>query len=131
MQDDTSYSWEGVFNWTKNTPSSDYTNERAKTSAGTGYILDFGYKLNEKFQNALKHAYDGYTRYNIKRPYGPITNNCGKAFSVAYNAIAPDIGRRANLALILPEDVRTFITDKSGMRMPQQYLRGTQNFPKP
>ena len=86
MQDDQSYSWQGIAHWTQNHPSSDYTNERSKDSAGTGYILDFGPKINEKFQNALIRAYDRPFGLG-KRVYDPIKDNCGEAFVIAIRAI--------------------------------------------
>src|SRR5205823_5263473 len=76
MQSNTSLSWEGWFNWTIDHPSSDYTNKRSEASAGMGYILDFGPKINAKFQTALVSAY----KNALAGPgYNPALNNCAKA----------------------------------------------------
>src|SRR5467141_1220156 len=85
MQDDQSYSWDSVFTYNKE-PASEYTNRRSKDSAGIGYVLDFGSEVNEKFQYAVKHAYDG------GGPYMPDFNNWGAAFNRAINTISKDAG---------------------------------------
>src|SRR5947209_819637 len=107
MQDDKSYSWQGIMDWTKDTPSSDYTNERSKYTAGVGYILDFGPELNDKFQNALIHAYDR-TFLGGKHIYDPVIDNCGEAFDVAINAISKDIGVPTTHA-VLPSKIKEYI----------------------
>jgi len=127
MQDDQSFSWQagGTWHnkWTQNTPSSEYTNERRKYSAGRGYVIDFGYDLNEKAQKALKDHY-GNSIYN------PITNNCTAAFFAAINAIRNDLNSRygANLPEAkgtYPADVEKYIKT---YLMPA--VRGQVVFPK-
>jgi len=110
MQDDQSWSFQSLDgNWTRNKPSSDYTNDRSKTSAGRGYILDFGSELkNEKFQSALK-TFNDYP-LGIKRSYGVYGNNCANPFNVAFNAIAGDLGMK-KINIVYPERVGTFIRD--------------------
>jgi|GEM_PF-390263 len=122
MDDDTSYSWQGIWNWTKDQPSSKYTSERSKDSAGLGYILDFGStKINEKFQNALKHAYD----YSYSG-YGPISDNCGAAFNRAINAISKDIGVPMSIN-IRPSAIREYIEKNL---KPRNFVVGQREFPK-
>src|SRR5213079_2745122 len=62
MQNNTSYSWPlGILHPSQldsHSPSVRYTDLRSQDSAGVGYVLDFGSRLNAKFQNALIHAYD-------------------------------------------------------------------------
>jgi RHS repeat-associated protein len=105
MQDDHSYSWEGVWNWTEDKPSAKYTDKRSKDSAGRGYVFDFrDRKINEKFQKALIHAYDyAYAGYN------PIWVNCGMAFNAAINAIRKDIGVPSTGGLKAPESIKNYI----------------------
>jgi hypothetical protein len=61
------------------TPSSGYTNVRSQDSAGRGYVLDFGSKINAKFQNTLIHAYD--KQGGGKHTYGIRNYNYGRAFN--------------------------------------------------
>jgi RHS repeat-associated protein len=118
MQNDMSYSWPlGVLHeseWGYANPSSDYTNVRSQQSAGVGYVLDFGSKLNVRFQNALIHAYDKegggehtYTIWNY---------NCGKAFNVAINAIRGDLRKQFGVKLpeskgVKPSTIERYIRD--------------------
>ena len=127
MQDDVSLSWQAegapFFNeWTKNTPSSDYTNERSKTSAGVGYILDFGTKINDKFQKNLKSYYE--IAGGVNGPYNPICNNCASAFVGAMNSIRKDLG----VPMIIkpsPAAIEKYIRTNL---MP--YVMGIREFPK-
>jgi RHS repeat-associated protein len=104
MQNDQSYSWpRGITHpsdWGYASPSSAYTDSRSQDSAGRGYILDFGSKLNDKFQNAMLHAYDK-TGGTSKHIYTIWNYNCGKAFNVAINAIRGDL--RKQFGINLPE----------------------------
>jgi len=129
MQDDISYSWEGVVNWTIDNPSSDFTQRRSTGtlgSTGTGYILDFG-SLNAKFQNHLLHAYDGLL--GIKQPYGPTTNNCAKAGINAINYIRKDLQSRDGIRLprlidVRPSAVKAYIENNL-----MGYVRGMTQYP--
>ena len=126
MQDDTSYSWEGVWNWTIDKPSAQYTNTRSGGelgSEGTGYVLDFG-NLNAKFQKALIHAYD--SSYG---GYGSISDNCGMAFNKAINAIRKDLEKRDKVKLpmslnIRPSKIREYIENI----LMQRYVVAQQRF---
>jgi RHS repeat-associated protein len=125
---DQSYSWEAEDwnDWTIRSPSSIYTDERSKASEGTGYILDFGPRINAKFQEALKNAYSIFGITNTV--YNPLFDNCAKAFSVAFNAIRKDIGYKgAPINLIAPADVQRFLTWNG---FPRQYFVRTEKFPK-
>ena len=96
--DHISFSWqndvspEGRGIWTVNDRPMDFITERERTSAGTGYVLDFGRDdLNERFKDVLLKAYVGSNPSNKDR-YALLDNNCGSAFQRAINAIAPDLG---------------------------------------
>ncbi len=126
MQDDESYSWQaqGLNEWTRNTPSSVYTDSRSTIAGGVGIVLDFKDPLiNAKFQEALKGAYTSSLGINI--PYHPTYNNCAMAFNVAYDAIRKDIGGSRRLNSIRPADVYKFINENLS-----QYIRSTKDFPK-
>jgi len=92
-----SFSWEGETTpdgkqgrYTTGDPQK-YIDERRRTSAGTGYVLDFGSsKLNNKFKNELLKAYQGTGIYALT------TNNCGHAFQRAINAMAGDLNISTN-----------------------------------
>ncbi|HTE32646.1 MAG TPA: RHS repeat-associated core domain-containing protein, partial [Chryseolinea sp.] len=92
-----SYSWDdyhdeitGESEWNYDVDASDYTKDRSKTSAGTGYILDFGSDaINEKFWNTLYHAYDDGNGGQVE--YSLTSDNCGHAFLRAMNKIAGDL----------------------------------------
>src|SRR6201988_3180877 len=120
MDDDTSYSWQGVFHWTIKKPSKGYTEERSQASAGKGYILDFGQELNKKFQNALVHAYDW------NGPYDPIANNCGRAFNAAINTIAKEAGITKTVS-VLPSGIKEYLEKNLA---PNGFVKGTVDFPK-
>jgi hypothetical protein len=126
-QGDISKSWEGWFQWTADTPSTDYTNERSKLSSGMGYVLDFGVKANAKFQAALIAS----PKSLLSPGYHPILNNCARPFSIAFNAIAKDIGWEGRRpALLTPVEVKDFITGKDPYGELTKYLRAQQQFPK-
>jgi len=121
-QDDESYSWHGLKSWTIAKPSSRYTDERSKASAGIGIVLDFGSKLNEKFQNALKSAPESFLGINY--PYHPTYNNCGEPFNVAINAIRKDIGVPKSKGTF-PSEIKAYIEKNLG-----RYIIGHVEFPK-
>jgi RHS repeat-associated protein len=102
MQDDQSWSWpRGILHpreWDQQMPSARYTDVRSHDSAGMGYVLDFGPKINAKFQKALKHAYDKGGGKS-KHIYTIWNYNCGKAFNVAINAIRGDLRKRFKVNL--------------------------------
>lgn len=127
MQDDTSYSWEGV--GTIDTPSAKYTDARSAGtmgSTGEGYILDFG-SLNAKFQKTLRHAYDG--PFGIAPPYGPISNNCAKAGIVAINSIRRDLEARDNIKLPKLSDIRPSAVKAYIEKNLSRYVVAQQKFP--
>ncbi|MEO8649244.1 MAG: RHS repeat-associated core domain-containing protein [Acidobacteriota bacterium] len=121
-----SASWEGETTpdgkqgrYTKHDNPEDYTNERRKISAGTGYVLDFGSAaINAKFKNALLTAYYGSGVYTLT------DNNCGHAFQRAINAIAGDLGIPTTKS-IDPQAHRNYITKNLG-----QYLVNKNYYPK-
>lgn len=130
MQNDTSYSWQGVMNYTIDRPSSDYTNERSKISEGIGYVLDFGPRTNDKFQWVLRNTYK-LSSGAAGPAYDPITNNCGKAFSIAFNSIRKDIGYRGPLIfLVFPDDVKRFITRDLPRAGHGSNVKATRRFPQ-
>lgn len=124
LDDDTSYSWEGIARWTIDHPASEYTGRRSKHSAGTGYVLDFGRELNEKFRQALLSAYDRDWATNIKRTYDPIIDNCGSAFKVAINTISREIGVQPTTAIRLASTARYI------QKSLAKYLAAQHEFPK-
>jgi RHS repeat-associated protein len=124
MQDDTSLSWDGTGGnhiwsqeYSRQSPSSDYTNVRSKESAGTGYVLDFGSKLNAKFQEAMKHAYDGI------RSWDPYYHNCTYGFAVGFNAIADEL-HMSKKEFHNPASVQKFIKE-----VLLQFKMGEKDFP--
>jgi RHS repeat-associated protein len=129
MANDESLSWESFKtewykqDFNKKTPSSLYTGERSRESAGRGYILDFGVELNKKFIKAYRAAYDAPMIGKI--PYHPFYDNCGYAFTVAINAIHKDIGVKSSVLNILPKQVEGYIKDNL-----QPFWRATHVFPK-
>jgi hypothetical protein len=132
MQDDQSYSWPmstlHLSQWGQESPSSNYTNTRSAESAGVGYILDFGSRLNAKFQNALIHAYD--KEGGGKHIYTIWNYNCGKAFNAAINAIRGDLRGQFKVNLpeskgIKPSTIQRYIQDNL-----QRFTRANFVFPK-
>jgi RHS repeat-associated protein len=128
MQEDKSYSWEGLKDWTIKAASV-YTDERSKSSAGIGFVLDFGAQLNDQFQYALLHAYDrsglGKTIMGTeKRTYDPVVDNCGEAFIKAINKISKEIGA-PKTHTPFPSGVREYIEKNLG-----RYVTEKKQFPK-
>ncbi len=123
MQNDTSYSWQSPFRWTRAKPSSDYTNRSSKHSGGTGFILDFssaGGEINAKFQKALINARKGTA-------YTPLDNNCVAPFVDAINAIHKDIGAPAFNGSHMPATVRGYIET---VLVPRGFVAAEVRFPK-
>lgn len=125
------YSWQAEMGvkWTIN-EGDIYTDERSKDSAGVGYILDFGYKLNKKFLNGVLAAPYSYTSVTGNNVYGPF-NNCADTFWGGVNAIRNDIkirnsnGRPYGQALTKPKDVERFININL-----RAYVTGKNYYPK-
>jgi hypothetical protein len=122
MEDDQSWSWpRGITHpreWGRETPSTKYTDGRSHDSGGRGYVLDFGPALNEKFQNAMRHAYDK-SGGNSKHIYTIWNYNCGKAFNVAINAIRGDLSKQFGVNLprsngIKPSTIEAYIQKNLG-----------------
>jgi hypothetical protein len=132
MQNDRSYSWPlGITHpseWDIQSPSAGYTDARSHDSAGRGYILDFGPKLNEKFQNALIHAYDkdGGSKKHI---YTIWNYNCGKAFNMAINAIRGDLRKQFHVNLPKASAIRPSTTEAYIQHNLQQFTKACRPFP--
>jgi RHS repeat-associated protein len=134
MQNDTSFSWpRGILHersWDKRTPSSKYFEERRQVSDGHGHVLDFGDRINEKFQYALLHAYDKEGGRS-KHIYTIWNYNCGKAFNVAINAIRSDVWKTYHVYLpkanmVLPSSTEKYILTNLG-----QFEKEGRQFEKP
>jgi hypothetical protein len=132
MQNDTSYSWPlGILNlneWGKRTPSSVYTNVRSQDSAGIGYVLDFGSKINAKFQFTLIHAYD--KQGGGKHTYGIWNYNCGRAFNAAINAIRGDLRRQFGVNLPRSNGHRPSTIEKYIQNNLRRFTRTNHEFRK-
>lgn len=122
-----SWSWddrrddEGNPIWSYEQKSKDYTDERRTTSAGTGYILDFGSAdLNKRFYGELLDAYKGTGEYALT------TNNCGHAFQRAVNVIAEELGFPKNNSTI-PGNHQKYI---KSVLQPRGFVVGTVAYPK-
>ena len=109
--------------WTKNKPSSDYTDDRSTHSEGIGFVLDFGMKRNDKY-------WKGYTTlpasFGVNEPYHPITNNCCAAFIRGMDSIRKEIGV-PKINKPTPSAIREYILK---YLWPKGYVKQVVEFPK-